>query len=123
MVVKQFKYVNKEEAIKRVGFDFVQSFYIRPDGEDRGWDEYHVEEQPRIEEFGEILEKEPKRLVSLLIVYSDTHEVSAVFEFEKGPLLESTEREFRILLSNDEQGNPSMQVGIDCTRFLFAESY
>jgi hypothetical protein len=123
MEVKQFNYSTRDEAIEKAPLDFIKSFYFRPDGFDREWEQYKLDEQSRLDEFKKVLSKEQLMLSSILIVYHDSMEISAIIEFEEGHLQDSTRKELTGILVNDEQYNDVMIVGVDVERFVFGESY
>jgi hypothetical protein len=123
MEIKQFNYSTRDEAIEKAPLDFIKSFYFRPDGLDREWEQYKLDEQSRLDEFKKVLSKEQLMLSSILIVYHDSMEISAIIEFEEGHLQDSTRKELTGILVNDEQYNDVMIVGVDVERFVFGESY
>lgn len=123
MEITKFSYSTKQEAVKAAGLDFVKCFYFRPDGEERSWSEYKKDEEWRIEVIGEALQKSKEcRLLNIVVIYSDSNEVSAIFEFD-GEIDDRTYDKLSEVLVNDEQYNDVMKVGVDHERIMFAESY
>lgn len=123
MQLKQFNYSTRQEAIDKAGLDFIKSFYERPDNLDREWNTYKADEEWKLDTFKQLLESEPLRLTSTLIIYADTMEITAILEFEKGCIQEKTRNQFLDILTNAEQWNFVRWIGVDAERIVYGESY
>jgi hypothetical protein len=66
---------------------YVKCFYIRPDGEDRGWNEYKHDEQPRMDNINRWLKQINDQnifIVQLTVVFSKCDcELTCLIEFDE----------------------------------------
>lgn len=101
---------------------FIKSHYLRPDKDDRGFDEYkHNPEYWTM--LPEDFEKLPK-IISMMIYYDTNLVLTIIMELEDNPYSSNTQISNFMLELKQMDSNPyCKQLGMENTQIIYQESY